>query len=176
MGIQVINCSKDLRQLPKQTKQISCTGRSLQQGGCWGGLGAASPGHRHCKFDCFADAYSFYWSEVSPWVLHKHSHGSGRQHVPELKGLQTKFSSQLRLCVVWVSHSIPDLSFPCLWFWLFMSSSSNTSAICIGLEQDEKHSENSTILQEHLLRSLKWKQLVLLTGLELLVNILPLYH
>lgn len=37
-----------------------------------------------------------------------------RQHVPELKGLQTKFSSQLRLCVVWVSHSIPDLSFPCL--------------------------------------------------------------
>lgn len=110
----------------------------------------------------------------SPWVLHKHSHGSGRQHVPELKGHQTKFSSQLRLCVSWVSqHSWPQPS--CLWFWLFMSPSGNTTAICIGLEQDEKHSGNSTI-QECLLRSLKWQLLVLLTGSELLVNILSLNH
>lgn len=49
--------------------------------------------------------------------------------------------------------------FSWLWFQLFMSPSGNTTAIYPGLEQDEKHSENFTILQEHLLRSLKWQLL-----------------
>lgn len=113
MGIWVIKCSKDPRQLPNQT-EASILHRQLIARGV---LRMAMT--QHPQDTDIANLIALLMptafitkARCSPGLLHEHNHWSGRQHIPEFEGHQTKFSSQLRLCVAWVSQSIPDLSFP----------------------------------------------------------------
>lgn len=53
-----------------------------------------------------------------------------------LRASKHKFSSQLSLCVTWVSHSIPDLSFPICDFSCPSLCQATILLFTLGLDKD----------------------------------------
>lgn len=92
-------------------KQVSCSQLTVVTSGVLRMALMQHPQHRVCKIACFAFAYSLKWGV--PQACHTDMiFDLGASMFQNLRASKHKFSSQLRLCVTWASHSIPDLSFP----------------------------------------------------------------